>query len=55
MFYSLLGRLVWHGLKAFLRQKYGSTYMPKRLLAGTTVAAAIAVALVFQKATNSQE
>src|SRR3954467_10096028 len=34
MLYSLLGRIVWHGLKLFLRRKYGSTYMPKRLLAG---------------------
>ena len=34
MFYSLLGRTVWYGLKLFLRRKYGSTYVPKSLLAG---------------------
>ena len=25
MFYSLLGRVVWYGLKLFLRRKYGPT------------------------------
>ena len=29
MFYSLLGRTVWFGLKLFLRSKYGSTYVPE--------------------------
>ena len=39
---SLLGRMVWYGLKLFLRRKYGPTYVPKSLLAGGTVAVAIA-------------
>ena len=50
MFYSLLGRLVWLGLKVMLRQKYGRIYMPKSLLAGGTVAIAIAVTVAFQRA-----
>ena len=29
MFYSLVGRMVWFGLKLFLRNKYGPTYVPK--------------------------
>ena len=41
MFYSLLGRTVWFGLKLFLRRKYGPTYVPKSLLAGATVAVAV--------------
>jgi hypothetical protein len=46
MFYSLLGRIVWHGLKLFLRRKYGSTYVPKPVLAGGAVAAGAALALI---------
>jgi hypothetical protein len=47
MFYNLLGRTVWFGLKVFLRRKYGPTYVPKSLLAGGTVAVAIAVAVAI--------
>ena len=43
MFYSLLGRTVWYGLKLFLRRKYGSTHVPKSLLAGGTLAIVVAV------------
>jgi hypothetical protein len=50
MFYNLLGRAVWYGLKVFLRRKYGSTYVPKSLLAGGTVAIAIAVGVAVQRA-----
>ena len=53
MFYSLLGRLVWNGLKAFLRMKYGPTYVPKSLLAGGTVAVAVAASVAFQKARSA--
>jgi hypothetical protein len=38
MFYSLLGRVVWHGLKLFLRRKYGRAYLPKPVLAGGVLA-----------------
>jgi hypothetical protein len=36
--YKLLGMAVWHGGKLFLRRKYGSTYLPKPLLAGIAAA-----------------
>jgi hypothetical protein len=50
MFYSLLGRTVWYGLKVFLRRKYGSTYVPKSLLAGGTVAVAVGVTVAVLRA-----
>ena len=53
MFYSLLGRIVWHGLKLFLRRKYGPTYVPKSLLAGGTVALAVALTLAVLRARSS--
>lgn len=53
MFYSLLGRVAWYGLKLFLRRKYGPTYVPKSLLAGGTVALAIAVTLAVLRARSS--
>jgi hypothetical protein len=54
MFYSLLGRLVWNGLKAFLRLKYGRLYLPKPLLAGGTVALALAVMAAVQRSRSSE-
>ena len=50
MFYSLLGRIVWYGLKLFLRRKYGSTYVPKPVLAGGAVALLAGIALVILRA-----
>ena len=50
MFYNLLGRTVWFGLKLFLRRKYGPTYVPKSLVAGATVAVGAGVALVVLRA-----
>ncbi len=47
MFYSLLGRIVWFGLKLFLRRKYGRAYVPKSVLAGGTVAVVLAVGLAL--------
>lgn len=44
MFYKLLGMAVWNGGKYFLRRKYGSTYVPKSVLAGAALAAAGGVA-----------
>jgi len=55
MFYSLLGRMVWFGLKLFLRNKYGPRYVPKGALAGGTVAIAIAVAVTFLRASRSSD
>ena len=53
MFYKLLGMLVWKGGKTFLRHKYGSTYVPKPLLAGVLLAAVGGVALVLTRRTGS--
>jgi hypothetical protein len=50
MFYSLLGRVVWFGLKLFLRRKYGPTYVPKPALAGVAAALVAVLALVFLRA-----
>ena len=47
MFYSLLGRMVWYGAKLFLRRKYGSTYVPKPVLAGGVVALLATLALIL--------
>ncbi|MDA0185683.1 hypothetical protein OJ997_35590 [Solirubrobacter phytolaccae] len=55
MFYSLLGRVVWFGLKFVLRRKYGPTYVPKSLLAGGTIAVAIAVTLAVLRATRDSD
>jgi hypothetical protein len=38
MFYKFLGMAVWNGGKLFLRRRYGSTYVPKPVLAGAAVA-----------------
>jgi hypothetical protein len=53
MFYSLLGRIVWYGLKLFLRRKYGRTYLPKPLLAGGTVAIALAIVVAVLRSRSS--
>ena len=55
MFYSLLGRIVWKALLAFLRLKYGRLYLPKPLLAGGTVAIALAVLAAVQRTRSSDE
>ena len=55
MFYSLLGRVVWFGLKFVLRRKYGPTYVPKSLLAGGTVAVALAVTVALLRATRDSD
>ena len=34
MFYKLLGYIVWNGFKLFLRQRYGSTVVPKPVAGG---------------------
>jgi hypothetical protein len=55
MFYSLLGRTVWFGLKVFLRRKYGSTYVPKKsLLVGATVAVGVAVGVAVLRARSEE-
>ena len=46
MFYSLLGRIVWNGLKLVLRRKYGPTYVPKPIVAALLAGLLAAVALI---------
>jgi hypothetical protein len=46
MLYKLLGMAVWKGGKLVLRRRYGSTYVPKPLLAGAVLAVAGGVALI---------
>jgi hypothetical protein len=55
MFYKILGYVVWHGGKVFLRSRYGSTYVPKPVLAGAAVAVAggLALAIVASKRSGS--
>jgi hypothetical protein len=54
MFYSLLGRMVWYGLKVFLRRKYGPTYVPKSLVAGATVAVAVGIGVAVLRARSDE-
>jgi len=53
MLYRLLGMLVWNGGKLFLRQKYGSTYVPKPLVAGGVLAIAAGVAILASRRESS--
>jgi hypothetical protein len=53
MFYSLLGRIVWIGAKAFLRRKYGSTYLPKPLVAGALVAVMVGLLVLLGRRDSS--
>jgi hypothetical protein len=55
MFYNLLGRAVWFGVKTYLRRKYGPTYVPKSLLAGATVALAVGAGVIVAKSRSSEE
>ena len=54
MFYSLLGRVVWFGLKVFLRRRYGPTYVPKSLIAGGTIAIAAGIAVAVLRARSEE-
>jgi hypothetical protein len=53
MAYKLLGMAVWKGLKFFLRRRYGPTYAPKPLLAGTALVAALGVLLLVNSKRSS--
>jgi hypothetical protein len=55
MFYSLLGRTVWFGFKLFLSRKYGSTRVPKSLLAGGTVAIGAAVVVAVLRSRSDSD
>ena len=55
MFYSLLGRVVWFGLRFAVRRKYGPTYGPKSLVAGGIVAIAIAVTVAILRSARDAD
>ena len=55
MFYKLLGTVVWKGSKLALRRRYGSTYVPKPLLAGVVLAVAGGVALLVVRHNGSDD
>ncbi len=47
MFYELLGRIVWHGLKAYVELRWGKR--PKAVGLGLLVAGGIGVAYASQR------
>jgi hypothetical protein len=55
MLYKLLGMAVWKGGKLALRRRYGSTYVPKTLLAGAVLAAAGGVAALLLRNSSSDD
>lgn len=55
MFYKLLGMVVWKGGKFALRRRYGSTHVPKPLLAGAVLAAVAGVALLVARHNGSDD
>jgi hypothetical protein len=55
MLYRVLGMAVWKGGKLFLRRRYGTTYVPKPLLAGAALAAAGGVALLLVRHAGSDD
>ena len=55
MFDKLLGYLVWNGGKVVLRTRYGSTYVPKPVLAGAIVVAGAAVLAMAAAAKNASD
>jgi hypothetical protein len=55
MLYKLLGMAVWKGGKLVLRRRYGSTYVPKPLLAGAVLAVAGGVALAVLRHNGSDD
>jgi hypothetical protein len=54
MFYKLLGMLVWNAGKLFLRRKYGRTYAPKPVVAGSLLVLVLG-ALVFANSKRNVE
>ena len=52
MLYKLLGMCIWHGVKFFLRARYGTTYAPKPLLAGGVIAVVAGVAIAASRRDN---
>ena len=55
MLYKLLGMVVWKGGKLALRRRYGSTHVPKPLVAGAALAVAGGVALLVLRHNGSDD
>ncbi len=55
MFYKLLGMVVWKGGKLALRSRYGSTHVPRPLLAGAVLAAVAGVAVLVLRHNGSDD
>ena len=55
MLYKLLGMAIWKGGKLVLRRRYGSTYVPKPLLAGAVLAVAGGVAAIILRNNGSHD
>jgi hypothetical protein len=55
MLYKLLGMAVWNGGKLFLRRRYGSTYVPKPVLAGAALGVIAGVALLAARHSGSDD
>lgn len=55
MFYKLLGMAVWKGGKLALRRRYGSTYVPKPLLAGAALAVVGGVVVLLVRSGSSDD
>ena len=53
MFYKLLGMAVWNAGKLFLRRKYGRTYAPKPLIAGSLIAVVVGALLLVNAKRDS--
>jgi hypothetical protein len=53
-FYKLLGMAVWNGGKLYLRRRYGSTYVPKPVLAGAAATVIGIVAVLVAARRNGQ-
>jgi hypothetical protein len=54
MFYKLLGYVVWNGAKYYLRSRYGSSQVPKPLLAAAIVGG-FALAVLAAKRNGSAD
>jgi hypothetical protein len=53
MFYSLLGRLTWFVALRLLRKRYGRLMLPKPLIAGALLVAALGVLLGLRRSDSS--
>ena len=55
MFYKLLGMVVWNGGKFVVRTRYGSSPVPKPLLAGAALAVVGGVVVLLARHNGSDD